>query len=238
MEHFTMANLSFRALKRGISVKKSPPQHARVSGDDIVGSLYRKVIHGLTLFVYRPSYSGLENIPASGGAMIISNHVSYMDGPLLDAGIYKHCGRSVRYVIDADIYHTPGVHNIMSKARAIPISYDRKSVEAAFDAISEGLRAGDLICIFPEGFLTYTGGLGRFRHGIEAIIRRDPVPVIPLSLSGLWGSVFSRKFRGSWKRLIPRDPRQPVIMKCGPAIPPEKVEVNYLQEVVLRLKYS
>ena len=202
------------------------------------GSFYRKIIHGLTLFVYRPHYIGLDNIPKVGGAVIISNHVSYMDGPLIDAGIYAYCGRNVRYVIDEEIYNAPGVHHIMQMARAIPISYSRKSVEAAFDLISEGLQAGDLICIFPEGFLTFTGGLGRFRHGIESIIRRDPVPVIPLSLTGLWGSIFSRKFLGNWKRFIPRDPRQKVIMKCGLAVPPEKVEVNYLQEVVLKLKYS
>lgn len=203
-----------------------------------LSSFYRKILHGLTRFVYRPEYIGLENIPSSGGAIIISNHVSYMDGPLIDAGIYAHCGRNVRYVIDEDIYNLPGVHYIMSMARAIPIAPNRKSVEAAFDAVSDGLRAGDLICIFPEGFLTFTGGLGRFRPGIEWMIRRDPVPVIPMSLSGLWGSVFSRKFRGSWKRFIPRNPRQPVVVKCGPAIAPEKVDVNYLQEIVLRLKYS
>ncbi len=203
-----------------------------------IGRFYRKTVHNLTRFIYRPTYIGLENIPKTGGAILISNHVSYMDGPLIDAGIYAHCGRHVRYVIDEDIYHLPFVHYLMSMARAIPISSNRKSVEAAFDMISEGLRAGDLICIFPEGYLTFTGGLGRFRHGIEWIVRRDPMPVIPMSLSGLWGSIFSRKFRGSWKRLIPRNPNQPVVVKCGEPIPPEKVDVNHLQEIVLRLKYS
>ncbi|MEQ1788992.1 MAG: 1-acyl-sn-glycerol-3-phosphate acyltransferase [Rickettsiales bacterium] len=180
----------------------------------------------------------MNNIPKTGAAILISNHVSYVDGPVIDAGVYAYCGRPVRYVIDEGIYNLPIIHNLMKRARAIPISSNRKSVEAAFDAISEGLKDGDLICIFPEGYLTFTGGLGRFRHGIESIIRRDPVPVIPLSLSGLWGSVFSRKFSGSWKRLIPRDWQQPVVVKCGAAIPPNKVDVNHLQEIVLRLKYS
>lgn len=196
--------------------------------------IYRSIAHKLTKFVYRPHYIGFENIPETGPAVLISNHVSYVDGPIIDAG----CKRPVRYVIDEAIYNSPGVHYIMSLANAIPISPNRKSVEAAFDAISEGLRNGELICIFPEGFLTFTGGLGRFRPGIEWIIRRDPVPVIPIALSGLWGSVFSRKFRNSWKRLIPRDPRQPLVAKCGPAIDPRKVNVNYLQDVVLKLKYS
>lgn len=219
----------FKSMKIGVA-------NIRFSFD--IGRVYRKAVHGLTRFVYRPQYIGLENIPKTGAAILISNHVSYVDGPLIDAGIYAHCGRHVRYVIDEDIYNLPVVHYLMKKAHAIPIASNRKSVEAAFDMISEGLQAGDLICIFPEGYLTFTGGLGRFRHGIEWIIRRDPVPVIPLSLSGLWGSIFSRKFRGSWRRLIPLDPRQPVVVKCGAAIPPEQADVNHLQEVVLRLKYS
>lgn len=196
--------------------------------------LFRTIAHKLTRFVYKPHYIGFDNIPATGPAVLISNHVSYVDGPIIDAG----CKRPVRYVIDEDIYHLPGVHYLMSMANAIPIAPNRKSVEAAFDAISEGLRAGDLICIFPEGFLTFTGGLGRFRPGIEWIIRRDPVPVVPIALSGLWGSVFSRKFRKSWKRFIPRGWKKPVIAKCGPALDPRTIDVNYLQEVVLRLKYS
>jgi 1-acyl-sn-glycerol-3-phosphate acyltransferase len=199
-----------------------------------IAPIYRKIAHSLTRFVYRPRYVGFENVPETGPAVLISNHVSYVDGPIIDAG----CKRPVRYVIDETIYHLPGVHHLMVRNRAIPIAPNRKSVEAAFDAISEGLRAGDLICIFPEGFLTFTGGLGRFRPGIEWIIRRDPVPVIPIALSGLWGSVFSRKFRRSWKRFIPRDWRRPVVAKCGPALDPKSVNVNYLQEVVLRLKYS
>ncbi len=204
---------------------------------DIAG-LYRKIAHSLTRVVYRPQYIGFENIPKTGGAVIISNHVSYMDGPIIDAGVFAACGRPIRYVIDEDIYHLPFVNYTMKLARAIPIAPNRKSVEAAFDEISAGLKGGDLICIFPEGFLTFTGGLGRFRSGIEWIIRRDPVPIIPIALSGLWGSVFSRKFRKSLKRFIPRDPRQAVIAKCGQAIKPDNITVNYLQEVVLKLKYS
>jgi len=199
-----------------------------------LSNIYRALVHGLTLAVYRPKYIGFENIPETGAAVIISNHVSYMDGPLIDAG----CKRSVRYVIDEDIYNFPPVHYLMKMDRAIPIAPNHKSVQAAFDEISAGLKAGDLICIFPEGFLTYTGGLGRFRGGIESIIKRDPVPIIPISISGLWGSVFSRKFLGSWQRFIPRDPTQEVILKCGKAIAPKDANVNFLQEAVLKLKYS
>ena len=196
--------------------------------------LYRKIAHTLTLKVYKPHYIGFDNIPPQGPAILISNHVSYMDGPIIDAG----CKRRVRYLIDEDIYHVPGIHHLMVLNRAIPIAPNRKSVEAAFDQISAGLKAGDLICIFPEGFLTFTGGLGRFRPGIEWIIRRDPVPVIPIALSGLWGSVFSRKYAQSFFRLWPRKWGRRVTAICGPALAPENITVNYLQDVVLKLKYA
>ena len=161
--------------------------------------------------------------------------MSYVDGPIIDGG----CKRPIRYLIDQDIYNLPVVHYVMSLANAIPITYNRKSVEAAFDAISEGLRAGDLICIFPEGYLTFTGSLGRFRPGIEWISKRDPdVPVIPMAISGLWGSALSRKYRKAHFRWWPRKWGRRATLVCGPAIPADKVNVNNLQEVVLRLKYS
>lgn len=197
--------------------------------------VYRAVAHGLTRFVYKPTYIGFENMPKEGPAIIISNHVSYMDGPMIDVG----CPRKVRYIIDEHIYNVPGVHYLMQMDRAIPIAANRKSVEAALDEVSNGLKNGDVICIFPEGFLTFTGGLGRFRPGIEWMIQRNPVPVIPLAISGLWGSVFSRKRLNSPLRWLPQQwLRGRVVVKCGKPIDPAKVSVNYLQEAVLRLKYS
>lgn len=195
---------------------------------------YRWAIHGITGFVYRTRYIGFENIPKTGPVVLIANHVSYVDGPIIDVA----CGRHVRYIIDEDIYNLPVVHHMMVLNGSIPIAPNRRSVEAAFDMISEGLKKGDAICIFPEGFLTYTGGLGRFRHGIESIIKRDPVPVVPIALSGLWGSVFSRKYLRSSFRWWPRKWGRKVTAICGSAIPPEKVNVNYLQDVVMKLKYS
>ena len=85
-----------------------------------IGRVYRKIAHSLTRFVYNPHYIGLENIPKTGAAILISNHVSYVDGPIIDAGIYDYCGRHVRYVIDEDIYNLPAVHYLMKKAKAIP----------------------------------------------------------------------------------------------------------------------
>jgi 1-acyl-sn-glycerol-3-phosphate acyltransferase len=211
--------------------EKSPPPKSLLDPAPIL----RFIAHSLTRFVYRPRYIGFENIPKTGPAILICNHVSYMDGPIIDAG----CPRRVRYIIDEDIYNSPGVHYIMKLDNAIPIAPHRKSVEAAFDEVSRGLKNGDVICIFPEGFLTFTGGLGRFKPGIEWMLKRDAVPVIPMALSGLWGSVFSRKRLKSKLRWLPRQwLRHRVTAVCGPALDPSKVTVNYLQDVVLKLKYS
>lgn len=202
-------------------------------GESAWAGRLRRWINAITRLIWRPRYIGFENVPEMGPAILISNHVSYIDGPIIDAG----CRRTVRYLIDRDIYHLPGVHQLMRLNRAIPIAPSRASVEAAFDEISAGLRAGEVICIFPEGFLTFTGGLGRFRPGIEWIIRRDAVPVVPIALSGLWGSAFSRKKSGSMARFLPHK-RLKITAICGPVIPSDKVTVNYLQEAVLKLKYS
>ncbi|MDX2073227.1 MAG: 1-acyl-sn-glycerol-3-phosphate acyltransferase [Alphaproteobacteria bacterium] len=203
--------------------------------EPLIDRVLRTLIHGLVTFVYRPRYIDFDKIPESGPAILISNHVSYMDGPLINAG----CRRVVHYVIDEDIYNVPGVNFIMKRAQAIPIAPNRKSVEHAFNLISEALRRGEVVCIFPEGFLTFTGGLGRFRPGIEWIIKRDPVPIIPIVLSGLWGSVFSRQYRGSWRRFFPRRwLRGHVAIKCGDVVDPSRGQVNELQDIVMKLKYS
>lgn len=203
--------------------------------DLTLNDMLRGTIGWITRAVYKPQYIGFENVPETGGVILISNHVSYMDGPIIDAG----CKRPVRYVIDEDIYHAPGVHQLMSRYKAIPIAPNRKSVERAFDQISQLLRDGEVVCIFPEGFLTFTGSLGRFRPGIEWIIKRDQVPIIPIALNGLWGSVFSRQYRGTVWRYIPRRwLRGKVVVKCGTAVDPALAKVNILQDIVMKLKYS
>ena len=194
---------------------------------------WRALARMVALLFYNPKYTGFDQVPTSGAAILICNHVSYVDGLIIAAAF----NRPVRFIIDTNIYNLPLVHYFMFYNRAIPILPTRESVTGALEEVSAGLKAGDLVCIFPEGQLTYTGSLGRFKTGIESIIKRDPVPVYPIALTGLWGSIFSRKYRGTWKRFIPKRFTPRVHAICGAPMAPETVTVNRLQETVLRLKY-
>ena len=213
----------------------SPPEKpiAEDKGITFIGFL-RAGARVLAHILYRPKYYGFDRIPETGAALLICNHVSYVDGLLIHAG----CKRPVHFVIDQNIYNVPGVHFFMKLNGSIPIAPKREVVESALDQISQYLQQGELVCIFPEGRLTYTGSLGRFKPGIEFIIKRDPVPVYPIALNGLWGSIFSRKYLKARFRWFPRTLRREVQAICGEPIQPEDVKINRLQEIVLKLKYA
>ena len=107
--------------------------------------------------------------------------------------------RPVRFVMDHRIYAIPVLHFIFRTMRAIPIASGREDPalkESAFAEASSALAAGEIVCIFPEGRITDTGELNAFRPGLQRILERTPVPVVPMALRGLWGSFFSRSDRG------------------------------------------
>ncbi|MEM7617382.1 MAG: 1-acyl-sn-glycerol-3-phosphate acyltransferase, partial [Pseudomonadota bacterium] len=185
--------------------------------------------------LYKIDYKDFDKCNSHEGAkLIICNHISYMDGLIINAAIKA----DVRYIIDKTIYNMPIINYFMKLNNAIPIAPTKKDVTLALEEISKGLRNGDTICIFPEGRLTYTGNLGRFKPGIEWIINRDPVPVYPLALQGLWGSIFSRKYRKSRFKIIPRKFRPHIKCICGDMIEAEDAKINNLQTKVLQLKNS
>ena len=141
---------------------------------------------------YRLKKRGVEHIPHEGAALIVCNHVSFVDPVILMAA----SPRPIRFVMDHHIFRTPLISFIFRHTRAIPIASAREDaamMEAAFAEVSLALREGELVGIFPEGRITDTGELYPFRPGVTRILERDPVPVIPLALQGLWGSFFSRK---------------------------------------------
>ena len=154
----------------------------------------------LMSLLYRIRVSGEENIPANGPAVLVCNHVSFVDALVLGASVR----RPTRFVMYYKIFEIPILKFIFKTARAIPIASARENedlMNQSFDDIDEALNAGDIVCIFPEGGITFDGDIQRFRPGIEKIIERTPVPVIPLGLSGLWGSWFSRQAGGGLRKV-------------------------------------
>jgi 1-acyl-sn-glycerol-3-phosphate acyltransferase len=157
--------------------------------------LLRFVAWVLSRIVYRYKVRGDENIPTQGAAVLACNHVSFVDAVLLMAA----SPRPVYFVMDHRIFKVPVLGWLFRLAKAIPIaprSENAQAYEAAFDAASRVLREGDLLAIFPEGGITRDGNLQEFKGGIMKIVERDPVPVVPMALTNLWGSFFSRVEQG------------------------------------------
>lgn len=149
---------------------------------------------------YRVHTTGLENIPKSGPAIVVCNHVSFMD-PILLGGSIR---RPMRFVMYYKIFQLPLLRYIFRHAKAIPIASareDEQLMNDAFDKVDDELKAGNIVCIFPEGGITRDGEVQRFRPGIEKIIARRPVPVVPVALGRLWGSWFSRRKGGGIRKL-------------------------------------
>jgi len=153
--------------------------------------------------MYRVKLRGLENIPEQGPALIVCNHVSFMD-PLVIGGSVR---RPVRFVMDHNIFRTPVLSFIFRTAHAIPIApahEDPEALRKAFDQIDAELAAGEIVCIFPEGKLTRSGEMNEFKTGVERILERRAVPVVPMALRGLWGSFFSRRDGKAAMSQLPR----------------------------------
>lgn len=154
--------------------------------------LLRFVIWMLSVVMYRLDVSGRKNIPSEGACLLTCNHVSYVDWLLIAAA----CPRPIRFVMYHGFLKLPLLGLFFRDAKVIPIAPAHEGphvLEAAFDRIAEGLAAGEIVCIFPEGKLTYDGNMNVFRTGIERIAARTPVPIVPVALVGMWGSFFSRK---------------------------------------------
>src|SRR6185436_4135570 len=153
--------------------------------------LMRFMVWMLIHTVYRLEKSGLERIPDDGPAILVCNHVSFVDALVISAA----CRRPIRWVMDHRIFAVPLLSFFFRTVRAIPIAparEDARLLERAYDDITAALDAGELVGLFPEGRLTTDGEMGVFRPGISQALGRTPVPVVPMALSGLWQSLFAR----------------------------------------------
>ena len=186
----------------------------------------------LTNLVYRFRVHSEAHIPTQGAAILVCNHVSFVDAVLLMAA----SPRPIYFIMDSQIFKVPVLGWLFRLAKAIPIApraQDPEAYEAAFAAAGKVLADGDLLCIFPEGSLTRDGNLQPFKGGIMKILETHPAPVIPMALSNLWGSFFSRVEnghamvcpfrRGFWNR---------VGLHIGSPIPAAEVQPALLQERV------
>ncbi len=157
--------------------------------------LLRFIAFLLSRLIYRFRVVGDEHIPVQGPAIVACNHVSFIDPVLLMAA----SPRPIRFVMDHRIFATPVLGWLFRLAKAIPVApqkEDPATYAAAFDAADQVLADGDLLGIFPEGGITRDGELMPFKAGIMKILERRPVPVVPVALTNLWGSFFSRVERG------------------------------------------
>ncbi|WP_287877231.1 MULTISPECIES: MFS transporter [Acidovorax] len=202
--------------------------------------LLRFVAWVLSRFVYRFKVRGDEHLPTTGAAILACNHVSFVDAVLLMAA----SPRPICFVMDHRIFRVPVLGWLFRLAKAIPIAphkEDPRVYEAAFERAAQVLRAGDLLAIFPEGGITRDGQLQAFKGGIMKIIeraRQDGIeaPVIPMALTNLWGSYFSRIEQGdAMVRPFRRGLFNRVGLNVGAAVAPAQAQPELLRAHVARL---
>ncbi|MBW9336072.1 MFS transporter [Herbaspirillum aquaticum] len=184
---------------------------------------------------YRVRIINGQAIPEEGPAVLVCNHVSYVDA----IAIMAASPRPVRFVMDHQIFRIPVMSWLFRNVRAIPIAPVKEDpwlTEKAFVDIAQALHEGELVCIFPEGKLTRDGEINPFKGGVQKIIDRSPVPVLPMALRGLWGSLFSRDPSNPVARTFKRGLFSRLELAVGEPIAPAAVSPEGLQEQVRALR--
>lgn len=184
--------------------------------------------------LYRLRFRNLDRVPERGAAVLVCNHVSYVDA-LLILGVLR---RPVRFVMIKRIYDMPLLNFIFRSVNAVPITARKDDPEIyrqAFESLADALRNQELVCIFPEGHLTRDGRMHEFRPGVLKLLKQVPAPVIPMALRGLWGSLFSHQGRGAFRGGLSWL-RAPVELLVGKPMAPEGITTGQLYEEVARLR--
>ncbi|MDE2595063.1 MAG: MFS transporter [Burkholderiales bacterium] len=196
--------------------------------------IFRLIMLFVTRLVYRVKVRGEEHLPTDGAAILVCNHVSFVDAVIL--GIVSP--RPMVFIMDHRIFKTPVLGWLFRMLKAIPIApqkEDPQAYERAFDKARQVLREGELLCLFPEGAITRDGQLQPFKAGIMKILETTPVPVIPSALHNLWGSSFSRIEGAAMAKPLRRGLFNRVGLVVGEAMPPEQVSPEQLQKAVQAL---
>jgi acyl-[acyl-carrier-protein]-phospholipid O-acyltransferase / long-chain-fatty-acid--[acyl-carrier-protein] ligase len=182
----------------------------------------RLILFFATRTVYRVHVIGRDAFPETGGALLVCNHMSFVDAALLVAST----DRLIRFIMHQDIYDHPVVKPFAKMVRAIPISSEQhpRQMLESLHAASDALRNGEIVCIFAEGQITRTGQLLPFRRGLERIMKGVDVPIIPVNLDGVWGSIFSfERGRFLWK--MPRRIPYGVTVSFGMPMAPDSTAI-------------
>ena len=195
----------------------------------LVRALYRTRLHGIE-----------ANVPDEGAALLVCNHVSYMDALVLGGCI----PRPARFVMYYKIFNIPVLSWIFRTAKTIPIAGAREDPEVmarAFDAVDAALAEGELVCIFPEGALTPDGQIAPFRPGMEKILARaaargQQVPVVPLALKNMWGSMWSNRDSRLRRARLPRRLWARIEVLAGPSVPGNEATAAMLEAQVKALR--
>jgi len=197
--------------------------------------LLRFIAFVVSRLIYRFKVQGEHHIPVTGAAVVVCNHVSFMDAVLVMAA----SPRPIRFIMDYQIFAIPGFGAVFRLAKAIPIApqrEDARTYEAAFETARTVIAEGDLLGIFPEGGITRDGELKEFRGGVMKILEADPVPVVPIALHNLYGSYFSRIENGkAMVKPFRRGFFNRVALVAGPPIAPDQVSPQGLHDEVARL---
>lgn len=192
----------------------------------------RFLVWVLTHTMYRVKHKNLHHIPKQGGALIVCNHVSYMDALLLSAV----CPRLIRFVMEEDYANFKPIRGFLNRAGVIPISAERRgSIRRAFTEVEQALNHGHIVCIFPEGRLSHNGEVQEFMRGMDIILRRSPVPVIPMALKGMWGSYFSR-YKGRACKGLPSRFWSRIEVEAGEPVAPQEATNQVMFEKVRALR--
>lgn len=192
----------------------------------------RFLVWMLTHTMYRVTHKNLHNLPQKSGALLVCNHVSYMDALLLSAV----CPRLIRFVMEEDYANLPPLRRFLNRAGVIPISAtNRRSIIRAFNEVEQALAEGHIVCIFPEGKLTSDGEMNDFLRGMDLILKRSPVPVIPVALKGMWGSYFSR-YKGSACKGLPSRFWSKIEIEVGTPVDPNLASTTSMHQKVSELR--
>jgi 1-acyl-sn-glycerol-3-phosphate acyltransferase len=187
----------------------------------------------ITHLSYRLRVEGVENIPSKGAAVLVCNHVSFVDWMLVSAAV----PRPIRFIMDHNYAKGFFIRFLLKQGGVILIAPAHESVaimESAFVQIAKELSLGQLVCVFPEGKITKTGEMNPFKDGIMRILKQSPVPVIPIALCGMWGSIFSR-FGGKAFSTMPR-PFRKVYLKVGQPMAPHEANLETMYAEVNKLR--